>query len=530
MSKIYDAVIIGGGHNGLVCGAYLARAGKSVCVLERRSLIGGAAVTEELWPGFMVSTASYTMALLQPRIILELELKKYGFEVIKPTPMFQPLAGGRHVTFYDDMTRTCAAIAGFSQKDAEAYPRYRQHMQALAKVVRKLLWEIPPDPSSRRFADVLGLLRFAWRYRDIGERFYDVWDVMTLSAYDLLSRWFESEDVKAALGFYAAGGGANSGMKSPGSAYVLLRGFVRDHETEAGGAGFVRGGMGMISNSIADSGRAHGMEVRTDAEVVQVALDNGRATGVVLESGEVVGGRTVIANASTQTTFLKLIGREKLPADFVSELDKIRDQSTSFKVHLGLKRLPTFCGFDAAAQGFAYPAVVRIGPSVDYIEQAYDDSKYGRFSRRPVMTVMTPSVVDPTLAPPGMHLISIFAQHAPYSLRGRSWDEARDDLYETVLETLDEYVPDLRECIVHKQVLTPLDYERIFDLPHGHIHHCELTADQIFFRRPVKKYGGYNTPIADLYQCGASVHPGGGVTGVPGHNAAQVVLHKLGRG
>jgi phytoene dehydrogenase-like protein len=529
MSKTYDAVIIGGGHNGLVCGAYLARAGRSVCVLERRHLIGGAAVTEELWPGFKVSTASYTMALLQPRVILELELKKHGFEVLKPTPTFQPLDGGRQLTFYDDLVRTCAGIAAISPKDAEAYPRYRDYMSDLAKIVRRLLWEIPFDPASRRPADVLGMLRFALRYRDIGEQFYDVYDVMTLSAYDLLSRWFQSEEMKAALGFYAAGGGANGGMKTPGSAYVLMRAFIRDHETEAGGAGFVRGGMGMISNSIANSGRAHGMEIRTDAEVASIVIDNGRATGVVLKSGETVSGRTVIANASAQATFLKLIPSGELPADFVSEVRKIRDASTSFKVHFGLNRLPTFRHFDPAAQGFAYPAVLKVGPSVDYLEQAHDDSKYGRFSRRPVMTVMTPSVADSTLAPPGMHVMSIFAQHAPYALRGRTWDDARDDLYRTVLETLDEFSPDLRDCIVHHQVLTPLDYERIFALPHGHIHHAELSADQIFFRRPVRRYGGYNTPIAGLYQCGASAHPGGGVTGVPGHNAAQVVLKALGR-
>jgi phytoene dehydrogenase-like protein len=237
MSTTYDAVIVGAGHNGLVCGAYLARAGRKVCVLERRALIGGASVTEEVWPGFKVSTAAYTMALLQPRIILELELARYGFEVLTATPMFQPLEGDGYLTFYPDMARTCSGIARYSPKDAEAYPRYRKHMLAVAEVVRRLLWEIPPDPVPRDPAGILGLLRFAWRYRNIGERFYDVYDLMTLSAYDLLSRWFESEELKAALGFYAAGGGANSGMKSPGSAYVLLRGFVRDHETAAGGPG-----------------------------------------------------------------------------------------------------------------------------------------------------------------------------------------------------------------------------------------------------------------------------------------------------
>jgi phytoene dehydrogenase-like protein len=274
------------------------------------------------------------------------------------------------------------------------------------------------------------------------------------------------------------------------------------------------------------------MEISTDAEVASIAIDSGRATGVVLASGETISGRTVIANASAQATFLKLVAPGALPDDFVSEVRRIRDASTSFKVHFGLRRLPVFRHFDPAAQGFAYPDVFKVGPSVDYIERAYDDSKYGRFSRRPVMTVMTPSVADSTLAPPGMHVMSIFAQHAPYALRGRSWDDdkARDDLYRTVLETLDEFSPDLRECIVHHQVLTPLDYERIFALPHGHTHHAELSADQVFFRRPVRKYGGYNTPVAGLFLCGASVHPGGGVTGVPGHNAAQVVLKTLGRG
>lgn len=527
MDRTYDAVIVGGGHNGLVCGAYLARAGKSVCVLERRPLIGGAAVTEELWPGFKVSTASYTMALLQPRIILELELAKHGFEVVKPTPMFQPIEGGPPLLTFDDLAKTCACFAQYSRKDAEVYPRYREHMREVARVVRALLFEIPPDVASRAAGDVLSLLRFAWRYRNVGARLYDIWDVMTLSAWDLLSRWFESEQVKAALGFYAAGGGANGGMKSPGSAYVLLRGFIRDHETPAGGAGFIRGGMGTISNAIASVGKARGMEVRTDAEVASIDIRDGRATGAILANGDTIRGRTIVANASAQSTFLKLIGPDRLPAEFVEQVRRIRDESTSFKVHLGLSRLPTFRDFDAARLGFAYPAVARVGPSVDYIEQAYDDSKYGRFSRRPVMTVMTPSFVDPTVAPQGMHLMSIFAQHAPYTLRGRSWDDARGDLYETVVATLSEFVPDIRDCIVHSQTLTPLDYERIFALPRGHIHHGELSADQIFFRRPVRGCGGYTTPIRGLYLCGASTHPGGGVTGVPGHNAAQVVLRHL---
>lgn len=528
MSAAFDAVIVGGGHNGLVCGSYLAKAGQKVCVLERRALVGGAAVTEELWPGFHLSTASYTMALLQPRIILDLELKKYGYEILKPPPMWLPMAGGESLILSDDAALTHANIARFSRRDADQYPRYRAHMQSLAPLIQKLLFEIAPDPGSRKPRDLLQLAKMAWRHRRINDQFYDLYDVMTLSAYDFLSRWFESDAMRAALGFYASGGGANSGIKSPGSAYVLMRGFARDHSTAAGGAGFVRGGMGSISKAIAASGQAHGMQVRTGAEVAGIDIQDGRATGVTLASGERIAARRVITNASAQTVFRKLVPRQHLPAEFLNDVANIRDESTVFKLNLALDRLPTWAGFDAQAAGFAYPAQLRIGPSTDYIEQAFDPSKYGEFARRPVMTIITPSVLDDTLAPPGKHVMSIMGQHAPYSLRGRSWDDARDELYRSTIAAIEAFAPGFESTIAQAQVLTPLDYERIFDLPRGHVHHGELSADQIFFRRPVRKFGDHRTPIAGLFQCGASTHPGGGVTGVPGHNAAQVILQDKG--
>ena len=524
MSETFDAVIVGGGHNGLVCGSYLAKAGQRVCVLERRPFVGGAAVTEELWPGYRLSTASYTQALLQPKIILDLDLKRHGYEVLKAPPMFMPLEGGKSLVFHDDLTRTQANIAQFSHRDAEAYPRYRQFMQSLGAAIRPLLYEIAPDPGSRQLGDLLRLVQLAWRQRGLGDRIYDVYDVMTLSAFDFLARWFESDEMRASLGFYASGGGANSGIKSPGSAYVLMRGFIRENTTAAGGAGFIRGGMGTISNAIAASGIAAGMTVRTDAEVARVEVVDGRATGVVLASGERIGARRVVGNASAQTLFRKLVPADALPAGFLDEVANIRDESTVFKLNLALKRLPVFTGFDPQQQGFAYPAAVRIGPSTDYIERAFDASKYGDFSRRPVMTMITPSVVDDTIAPPGKHVMSLMGQHAPYTLRGRTWAEARDELYRTTIETLELFAPGFEDCIEHVQLLTPLDFERIFDLPRGHVHHGELSADQIFFRRPVRKYGNHRTPIRGLFQCGASTHPGGGVTGVPGHNAARVIL------
>lgn len=526
MKDAYDAVIVGGGHNGLVCGAYLARAGKKVLVLERRDLVGGAAVTEELWPGYLLSTASYTMALLQPRIILDLELQKHGFKILKPPPMFMPLEGGRSLVFHDDLNRTCEQIAAFSRHDAEAYPRYRQHMTRLGLVFRDLLFEAPPELEVKSVSDLLRLAQLGWRYRSMRDRLYDLYDSMTLSAYDFLARWFESDEMRAALGFYASGGGANSGIRSPGSAYVLLRGFVRDNSTPAGGTGFVQGGMGSISNAIAASGAAHGMQVRKSAPVASVVVESNRATGVMLESGERIDARMVISNASAQTLFRKLVMPQQLPDGFLQEIAHIRDESTVFKLNLALDRLPVFKGFDGAAHGFSYPAQVRIGPSTEYIEKAFDPAKYGDFARRPVMTIVTPSVVDLTLAPPGKHVMSIMGQHAPYFLRGRSWDDARGDLRTAALETLEEFAPGFTSTIAHEQLLTPVDFERIFDLPHGHVHHAELSADQIFFRRPVRNFADYRTPINGLYQCGASTHPGGGVTGVPGHNAAKAILSR----
>ncbi|TCG09570.1 oxidoreductase [Paraburkholderia steynii] len=524
MANHYDAVIIGAGHNGLVCGAYLARKGFKVCLLERRELVGGAAVSEALWPGYRVSTASYTMALLQPRIIQELELANYGYEIIVPPPMLHLYGQGRSLAFRADGEQLRADIARFSKADADSYGRYRAYMARLGKVVSEMLWEVPPDPSDSGLGARSRLLGFAWRFRDMGEQFYDLYDVLTLSARDFLARWFESDEMITAMGFYASCGGAATSICSPGSAYVLLRGFIRDHTTNAGPAGFVRGGMGSISEAIAASGKAHGMGVRCDAPVASVIVKGERATGVRLASGEEIEAGCVISNVATKVLFQQLVSAENVPPEFLSRVAQIRDRSTAFKVNLALKRLPTFKDFDAQTAGFAYPAQVRIGPSVEYLERAWDAAKYGEISPRPPLVVLSPSAVDPSVAPEGKHLMSIFGQHAPYALREGSWDTQREHLYDIVLDTLSAYAPDIRDCIDDAQVLSPADLERIFALPGGHVHHGELSADQIFFRRPVQGAADYRTPIKGLYQCGASVHPGGGVTGVPGHNAATMVM------
>ncbi|MBV7485314.1 NAD(P)/FAD-dependent oxidoreductase [Bordetella sp. BOR01] len=520
----YDAVIIGGGHNGLVCGAYLARAGRRVCVLERRDLIGGAAVSEAVWPGYRVSTASYTMALLQPRIMLDLELARHGLEVVPPPPMIHLFEPGKYLVLDGDDS-VARQLARYSEEDARAYPAYRAHMAALGAIVSRLLWEIPPDPAATSLSARLALLRFAWRYRGLGDRLHDIYEVLTLSAADFLRRWFRSDEALCALGFYVGCGGATTTLSAPGSAYVLLRGYIRDHTTEAGPAGFIRGGMGSISEAIARAGQEHGMVIRTQAPVRRVVLSKGRACGVELENGEQIQAGAVISNAPAKLLFRKLVPQDALPAAFLARVDAIRDHSHAFKVHIALSRLPRFAGLNAGDVAGGYPVQARLAASTDVLEQAYDDAKYGRIAAQPALVVLTPSVVDATVAPEGRHLMTIFGQHAPYRLRGRNWDEhARNELREAVLRTLERHAPDIRDCIEHIQVLGPADIEARFSLPGGHVHHGELSADQIFFRRPVPGAADYRTPVAGLYQCGASVHPGGGVTGVPGYNAARVIL------
>lgn len=524
MSDTFDVIVVGGGHNGLVCGAYLARQGKRVCVFERKSQVGGAVVTEELWPGFKVSTASYLMALLQPKVMLDLELKRHGLEVIPLTPTFQPLSGDRAFTFWPEIHRVKEEIARFSPADAQAYPDYVDVMTGIAQIVRELLWQVPIDPALTGMKGALQLAMFGWKNRAAQKQIYDVYDLVTLSAYDLLGKWFESDDVKAVLGFYASAAGGNTSMKTPGSAYILLRGFLRDNKTAAGGSGVIKGGMGSITQAILKDGQEHGLVAHCDADVCEVLIDNGRATGVRLRDGRVFEGRAIVGNLPAKLLFQNLVQEDALPPGFLKDVGQIRDRSTAYKVHLALKGLPSFRNFDPDRMGFAYPALVKIGPSVDYIERSYDGSKYGEFAKHPCLAVLTPSALDNSLAPPDQHVMSIFGSHAPYRLASGPWtDTDRDALYECTIATLEAHAPNIRELILHKQILVPPDLEQRFTLPGGHVHHGELSADQIFFKRPVKHYADYRTPIRGLFMCGASTHPGGGVTGVPGHNAARVV-------
>lgn len=524
MTPQYDAVIVGGGHNGLTCGAYLARAGVKVLVVERREIIGGAAVTEEIAPGYRSSMASYYQGLLQPKVILDLELQKYGFEVLPAAPTVFALEGGRTFTMHDDPEKFAAEIGRFSNIDGAAYARYRAHMQKIAPHMKQLLWEVPVNPGGRKLRDLRRLAGFVWRFRKIGPQFYDIYNLLTMSAYDYLSRWFSSEDVKLVLGFFAGGGGANSSLKTPGSAYMLARGIVRDGSTAAGPAGFMKGGMGSISDAIRRSGEAHGMQVRTSCPVERILVEGGRAVGIRLEGGEEIRSKIVIANATARTIFTRLLDPDSLPEEFNRDIRNIRCESTVFRVNLALKSLPSAPVIaQATADGTIQPQMT-IAPSVDYMERAHRQSQAGEIADQPFLIVKIPSIVDPTLAPAGHHIMNIFGGHAPYTLARGHWDDRREELWGKVLTVLKTQFPDIEEHILHRQILTPLDLERRFDLPNGHVHHGEISADQMFFRRPSAGYADYRSPVQGLYMASASVHPGGGVTGVPGHNAAKVIL------
>jgi phytoene dehydrogenase-like protein len=527
---IYDVIIVGAGHNGLVCGSYLAKSGLKVCVLERRSLVGGACVTEEVWPGYKVSTAAHMMGLLQPRIILDLELSRFGYDVISTPPTVHLLEGAGPVVLWRETAKICGEIARFSRRDAEAYPRFCAHLERLGPLFRQLLWEIPFDPSARDLRNLRDMAMFAWRNRGLVGAFHEVADLMSMSAYDYLSRWFESDAVKVILGYYpAAGAGQSVSLHTPGTAYFLLRGNLRDNATPAGGTGLVRGGMGSVTQAITRSGERFGLETRIDAQVAKIVVRDGRARGVVLENGDEISAKAVVSNASARHTFLQLVEDKELPNDFLTEIRGFGGKSTFFKAHIAVDELPRYPGLDRAGFGNGYPVQICLAPSIAYMEEAYSDLRLGRISRRPFLTVQAPSIADAGLVPRGRHLLSIYGGHVPDPSVIDHDDKTRDAVLDAALEALRQFAPDLSGEMLHSQVMLSSDYEAIFGLPGGNPHHADMSLSQIFFRRPARHYASYTSPVRSLFLCGASTHPGGGVTGVPGYNAARVVLKSLRR-
>jgi phytoene dehydrogenase-like protein len=521
MTPPYDAVIVGGGHNGLVNAAYLARAGKRVLVLERRHVVGGAAVTEEVFPGFKFSVCSYVVSLLRPEIIRDLDLPHHGLEILPLDGTLTPLEGD-HLWRMNDHARTRREIYRHSPLDAEAYDEYAKAMVDMARFVKPILSMVPPDPFAvdlRGAGDGFGMLR---RFQALPRRDQqNLIQLMTMSAADLLDQWFETDVLKATM---SASGiiGTFLGVRSPGTAYVLLHHYMGEIDGAFRSWGLVRGGTGAISLAIAAAARAAGAEVRTEAGVERIRVQDGRAVGVVLGSGEEIEARTVVSSVDPHRTFLRLLEPKTLPAEFEEEVRRYKLRGSSGKVNLALDALPDFTCLPGP--GPHLRGAISISPGLEYMERAYDDAKYGDFSRQPYVDIVIPSLTDPSVAPPGKHVMSCFVQYAPYALREGTWDDKREAFGDTVVAAIARYAPNLPKIIRHRQVLTPLDLEREWGLTEGNIFQGELSLEQLFLLRPVPGWARYRTPIRSLYLCGAATHPGGGIMGASGRLAAQEIL------
>ncbi len=520
----YDVIVVGAGHNGLVTAAYLAKAGLNVLVLERRPVVGGAAVTEEIFPGFKVSTLAYVNSLFRPRIIKDLKLKSFGFEVLPRDPSsFTPFPDGRYLFLGPDKKMVHDEIAKFSKKDAEAYPRYEAMLEHIADAIEPLLEMTPPDPLSLRPKNMLTLGSLAWRFRRLGRTMYDVVRILTANANDILDYWFESEELKVTLSTDAVIG-AFASPAVPGTAYVLFHHVMGETNGVRGVWGYVRGGMGGLTQALAKAAQSFGAEIRTSAEVARIDVREGRVVGVTLSDGSEFKARIVASNATPAITFLKLLNRSDLPGEFVEEVERISYDSAVVKVNLALDGLPNFTAYPGTEPGPQHRGTIHISPTRDYIEEAFRDAALGRPSRKPMLECTIPSVVDPTVAPEGKHLMNIFVQYGPYNLKEGTWEDIKDTFLERVIDTLAEYAPNIRDIILYKQIITPEEMEREYGLTGGNIMHGEMTLDQMFFMRPVPGYADYRTPIRGLYLCGAGAHPGGGVMGAPGMNAAREIL------
>ena len=528
MSSSYDVIVIGGGHNGLVNAAYLARAGKKVLVLERRHVLGGAAVTEEIFPGFKFSVCSYVVSLLRPEIIRDLDLPRHGLEILPLDGTFTPMPGGDYLWRVNDHAKTRREIARHSRVDAEAYEEFGKAMVAMCRFVKPILAMTPPDPTTLDPRDLKRLMVLGRRFRALAsEEKYNLVQLMTMSAADFLDQWFETDVLKATM---SASGiiGTFLGIRSPGTAYVLLHHYMGEIDGAFRAWGFSRGGTGAISGAIAGAAREAGAEIRAKAAVAKILLHQGRAAGVVLENGDEIHAGVVSSSVDPHLTFLKFLDPAELPSDFVEEVRRYKFRGSSGKVNLALDALPNFECLPGA--GAHLRGAISISPGIEYMERAYDDAKYGRFSRRPYIDVVIPSLTDPSVAPPGKHVLSCFVQYAPYKLAGGAWDDQREAFGDTVIETLREYAPNLKKIIIGRQVLTPLDLEREFGLTQGNIFQGELSLEQLFFLRPVPGWATYRTPIKNLYLCGSATHPGGGIMGAPGRLASLAILKDWKRG
>lgn len=520
----YDAIVIGAGHNGLVAACYLARAGLRALVLERRPRVGGAAITEEIVPGFKFSRLAYVNSLFRPRIVQELRLRDYGFQMLRRDPSsFTPFPDGGHLFLGPDRDATSREIARFSKRDADAYPRYEAMLAELCEVIEPTLDAPPLDPLSNRPGDLLAMLKLGRRARKLGNRLYRLVSMLAGSASSLLDEWFESEELKVTLATDAVIG-AMASPSQAGTAYVLFHHVMGETDGVRGVWGYARGGMGALSDALAAAARDLGVEIRTECPATEILVEESRAVGVLTGGGEDLYAKVILSNADPKVTFLRLTPRQVLPAEFLRSVEALDFSSAVFKVNLALSGLPDFRALAGKEAGPQHRGTIHISPTREAIERAFDDARRGRPSEVPVLECTIPSVVDPTLAPEGCHVMSLFVQYAPYELEEGSWDETKSAFAERSIALLDDYAPGFRQQVISVDAISPLDLERDFSLTGGNIFHGAMTLSQLFFLRPVGGWSGYRTPVDGLYLCGAGAHPGGGVIGACGRNAALRVL------
>ncbi|MCA1735360.1 MAG: NAD(P)/FAD-dependent oxidoreductase [Actinobacteria bacterium] len=518
----YDAIVVGGGHNGLVNGAYLAKAGLSTLIVERRHLVGGAAITEELKPGFWFTTFSYALSLLRPDIIHELELTKHGFMPLLMPSSFAPGEDGDYLLFGQDHDLNVKEVSRLSKKDADAYDQYEHDISRVCQAMKPLLDNVPPNLFSKDPEELVAMAALAQQMRDLEPRvLHNAVRLLTGSAADFLDDYFESELLK---GYLASSSiiGTKVGPRSQGSGLVLLYHNIGEHDGVFGSWAFHKGGNGGFTQVLARAAQAFGAEIILESPVTTVMTVNSKATGVALEDGTEIAADVVVSALDPRRTFLQLVDPRELPSDLVENIERFRFQGTSAKVNFALDGLPRFPTL--GDRGDQYRGFTNIGPSMDYLERAYDEAKYGWYSSRPYIDCAIQSTIDPDMAPPGKHVMSCFIQYAPYHLRESDWDSERQNLGDTVQRTLEGFFPGFSDLVLHREVVTPLDIERVVGLTEGNIFAGEFLAPQMFFFRPAPGWNQYRTPIDGYYQCGSGTHPGGCVMGAPGKLASQQIL------
>lgn len=521
MAGTYDAIIIGGGHNGLVTACYLARAKWKVLVLERRYLVGGACVTEETFPGFKVSTAAYVNSLFRPEIVRDLRLKEYGFELIERNPSsFTPFLDGRYLMMGADAAMNLREISKFSAKDADNYPKYEKMLERVADVVEPTLLLTPPNLLKPGLGGLWTLAQLGRKFQKMGPHLAEAMEVLTGAARPILDRWFESEELKATLATDAIIG-AFASPSMPGTAYVLFHHVMGETNGKRGVWAYVRGGMGGLTQALAKAAKDLGVEIRCDAEVAKILTKNDVVSGVALTSGEEFHAPKVASNLDPNLTFQKLLDPKLLPPDFAEAVRRIDYASASIKINVALSEVPNFTACPGDRIGPQHHGTMHICPDQDYIERAFDDAKYGRPSADPILECTLPTSVDATVAPPGKHLMSMFIQYFPYKTKNGSPDELKEKFADRCFDILNEYAPNFKKSVIDRQILTPLDLERTFNLTGGNIFQGSMTLNQLFLFRPVVGWANYRTPIKHLYLCGSAAHPGGGVMGTCGYNAAR---------